>query len=123
MTGSARVEVLGESAANAALEKPRSATINRSDFMMAVPSLVAVLRIVLVASTLTLVAAPAFPQLPKAREEALAQLASADATARIEAIAWFADHGAMADAKLLNERLRDDDPYVRDYAERGLWAI
>jgi tetratricopeptide (TPR) repeat protein len=91
--------------------------------MVAVPSLVAVLRIVLLASALTLFALPAFPDLPKSREEALAQLSGADSTARMEAIVWFANRGTMADARLIEQRLRDENGFVREYAERGLWAI
>jgi tetratricopeptide (TPR) repeat protein len=86
-------------------------------------SRVAVLRIVLLASALTLAATPAFPDLPKSREEALAKLSGADSTARMEAIVWFANHGNMADTKLLEEKLRDENQFVRAYAERGLWAI
>jgi len=41
----------------------------------------------------------------------------------MEAIVWLANHGTMADAALLEKRLRDDDEGVRAYAERGLWAI
>ena len=90
---------------------------------MTVPSRVAMLRMLLLASALTLAAGPAFPEPPKSREEALAQLASAEGTARMEAIVWFANHGTMADAPLLHDRLRDENGYVRSYAERGLWAI
>jgi tetratricopeptide (TPR) repeat protein len=92
-------------------------------FVSMVPSQVTVLRIVLLAGVLTLVSAPAFPEQPKSREEALAQLAAAESTARMEAIVWFANHGTMADTGLLEKRLRDDDGHVRAYAERGLWAI
>jgi tetratricopeptide (TPR) repeat protein len=113
------------SAANAALAI--SVNINRTDFMAAfvpiVPSLVDALRIVLLASALTLVAPSAFPAPPASREEALAQLSAADAAARMEAIVWFANHGSMADTPLLEQRLRDENGYVRAYAERGLWAI
>jgi tetratricopeptide (TPR) repeat protein len=91
--------------------------------MVTKPSLVAMLRMVLLASALTLAAAPAFPDQPKSREEALAQLSGADSTGRMEAIVWLANHGSMADTKLLEERLRDENGYVRAYAERGLWAI
>lgn len=87
------------------------------------PSLMAVLRIVLLASALTAAAAPAFPDAPKSRPQALAQLAAADSTERMEAIVWFANHGTMADTGLLEQRLRDEDDAVREYAERGLWAI
>ena len=109
------------SAANAAWV--RSAKMNASDFMMTTASLVAVLRIVLLAAALTLAAAPAFPDSPKSRQEALAQLSAAESTARMEAIVWFANFGTMADAALLEKELRDDDPFVRQYAERGMWAI
>jgi tetratricopeptide (TPR) repeat protein len=88
-----------------------------------VDSLVAVLRIVLLAAVLTAAAGPAFPAGPQSRPEALAQLAGADSTARMEAIVWLANHGTMADAGLLEKRLRDEDEGVRAYAERGLWAI
>ena len=80
-------------------------------------------RIVLLASALTLVAAPAFPEPPKSRDEALTALKSAETTVRMEAIVWLANHGRMADAPLLHERLRDDSALVREYAERGLWAL
>ena len=83
----------------------------------------ALLRIVLLAAALTLPAARAFPDAPKSRPEALAQLSAAESTARMEAIVWFANFGTMADAGLLEKRLRDDDPFVRQYAERGMWAI
>jgi tetratricopeptide (TPR) repeat protein len=92
-------------------------------FGLIVPSLVDVLKIVLLATALTLAAAPAFPAQPQSREEALAQLAGAESTARMEAIVWLANHGTMADTQALEQRLRDADGYVRAYAERGLWAI
>jgi tetratricopeptide (TPR) repeat protein len=78
---------------------------------------------VLLASVLTLAAAPAFPVPPKSRDEALASLASAETTVRMEAIVWLANYGGMSDAPLLHERLRDESPVVREYAERGLWAL
>jgi len=79
--------------------------------------------IVLLAGLLTLAAAPAFPQPPKSRAAALAALASAETTARMEAIVWLANYGAMTDAPLLHERLRDESALVREYAEDGLWAL
>ena len=112
-----------ESAGNAACAVPRSANMITIDFMVTVPSLASVLRIVLLASALTLGTTPAFPEPPKSREEALAQLSGAESNARLEAIVWLANHGTMADAGLLHERLRDENPFVREYAERGLWAI
>ncbi|HUQ75039.1 MAG TPA: tetratricopeptide repeat protein [Burkholderiales bacterium] len=41
----------------------------------------------------------------------------------MEAIVWLANHGRMADTALLDERLRDESLAVREYAERGLWAL
>src|SRR2546426_1931943 len=81
------------------------------------------IRIVLLAAALTLAAAPAFPEPPKSRGEALTALASAETTVRMEAIVWVANHGGMSDAPLLHERLRDESALVRDYAERALWAL
>lgn len=72
---------------------------------------------------LTAAASAAFPAPPATREEALAQLQSSETTARLEAIVWLANYGRMTDARLLDERLRDPSGIVRDYAERGLWAI
>jgi tetratricopeptide (TPR) repeat protein len=80
-------------------------------------------RISIVLLALTLVAAPAFPAPPQSRAEALAALASPETTVRMEAIVWIANYGAMPDAGLLHERLRDESPLVREYAERGLWAL
>jgi len=81
-----------------------------------------VMRIVLLASALTLAAGAAFPEV-KSRPEALARLEAAEAPARMEAIVWLANHGEMADSARLEERLRDESPMVRQYAERGLWAL
>ena len=60
---------------------------------------------------------------PASRDQALAALASDETTARLEAIVWLANHGAMADAPRLHELLRDANPLVRDYSGRALWAI
>ena len=72
---------------------------------------------------LTLLAAPAFPAPPADRAAALAGLRNPDAAQRADAIAWIANHGSMADADLLHQRLRDRNPVVRSYAETGLWAL
>jgi tetratricopeptide (TPR) repeat protein len=77
----------------------------------------------LLAMALTAAAAPAFPQAPQTREQALAALKHADAATRAEAVVWIANRGAMSDAPLLHERLRDESPFVRAYAERGLWLL
>jgi tetratricopeptide (TPR) repeat protein len=75
------------------------------------------------ALVLTAAAPPAFPQAPQSRGEALAALQSADAAARAQAVAWIANHGLAADAALLHERLRDESPLVRAYAEQALWLL
>jgi tetratricopeptide (TPR) repeat protein len=78
---------------------------------------------VLLLAVLTMTAPPAFPEPPKSRAEALAALKNADTATRAEAVAWIANHGAMADAPLLHERLRDESAFVRGFAEQGLWLL
>jgi len=79
---------------------------------------------VLLLAIASIVWAPAaFPEPPKSRPQALAQLASSETTARLEAIVWLANYGGMADAPRLDALLRDDNALVRDYAEQGLWAL
>jgi tetratricopeptide (TPR) repeat protein len=77
----------------------------------------------LVFAMLTAAAAPAFPEPPRSRDEALAALQHADAATRAEAVVWIANRGAMADAPLLHERLRDESAFVRGFAEQGLWLL
>jgi tetratricopeptide (TPR) repeat protein len=57
------------------------------------------------------------------RAEALQALDSSDADQRAEALAWIAGHGTPADGVLLQERLRDDNAYVRNVAEQALWQL
>jgi tetratricopeptide (TPR) repeat protein len=76
----------------------------------------------LLLALLTAAATAAFPE-PQSRDEALKSLASADAATRAEAVVWIANRGAMADAGLLHERLRDESALVRSYAEQGLWLL
>ncbi len=77
----------------------------------------------ILALALTVAAAPAFPQPPQSRAEALAALQSEQAAIRAEAIVWIANRGVPADAAALRERLRDESPLVRMYAEQGLWLL
>jgi tetratricopeptide (TPR) repeat protein len=79
--------------------------------------------IVLLAAALTAAGPAAFPAEPASRNEALAALAAEETTARLEAIVWLANHGAMGDAPRLHQLLRDANPLVRDYSGRALWAI
>ncbi|MEA3193146.1 MAG: hypothetical protein QOD26_1479 [Betaproteobacteria bacterium] len=77
----------------------------------------------LLACALTAAVVPAFPEPPKSRGEALKALASPETTTRAEAVVWIANRGAMSDAPLLHERLRDESGLVRSYAEQGLWLL
>ena len=70
-----------------------------------------------------MLACAAFPQTPASRQEALASLGSSDATLRAAAVLWIARNGAEADAAPLYERLRDDSPMVRSFAEQALWML
>jgi tetratricopeptide (TPR) repeat protein len=81
------------------------------------------LKKVAIVATLTLSTTIAFPQMQGSREEALAALRSPDAAARAEAVVWIARNGAPADAAPLYERLRDEHPTVRAYAEQALWLL
>jgi len=75
------------------------------------------------AATLTLVAPVAFPQALNSREEALAALKSPDAAKRAEAVLWIARRGEAGDDGPLYERLRDETPIVRSFAEQALWLV
>ena len=81
------------------------------------------LAMLLLLAVLTAAAPRAFPEPPKSRAEALAALKNPDTKTRAEAVAWIANHGAMADAPLLHERLRDESAFVRQFAEQGLWLL
>lgn len=80
-------------------------------------------RTLLASLALTLAAGTAFPAPPATREEALAALENPVTERRAEAVVWVANHGLMHDTELLLKRLRDESPFVRDYAERGLWLL
>jgi tetratricopeptide (TPR) repeat protein len=78
---------------------------------------------VLLVAGLTAAAPAAFPEPPATREQALSALQSADAATRAEAVVWLANRGGMADAPLLQARLRDESLFVRGFAEQGLWLL
>jgi len=78
---------------------------------------------VLLGVALTIAAGSAFPEPPRSRTEALQYLKDAETTKRAEAVVWIANHGAMSDAPLLHERLRDESAFVRTFAEQGLWLL
>jgi tetratricopeptide (TPR) repeat protein len=75
-----------------------------------------------VACTLTLAVPDAIPA-PKDRAEALADLEDPRTERRAEAVAWIANNGDMQDQPLLLKRLRDESPFVRGFAEQGLWLL
>ncbi len=81
------------------------------------------LRTLLASLALTLAAGTAFPTPPASREEALAALDNPVTERRAEAVVWVANHGRMDDTALLLKRLHDGSPFVRGYAERGLWLL
>ncbi len=80
-------------------------------------------RTLLASLALTLAAGTAFPAPPASREEALAALENPVTERRAEAVVWIANHGRMYDTALLLKRLQDESPFVRGYAERGLWLL
>ena len=57
------------------------------------------------------------------RDQALKGLADADAAQRARAVNWIANHGTPADAEILRQRLADESPFVRGFAEQGLWLL
>ena len=57
------------------------------------------------------------------RDEALKALTARDPTRRAEAIAWIAEHGMPSDESALRLRLKDDNSFVRRYAEQALWVL
>lgn len=67
--------------------------------------------------------APLAFALPQDRQQALAALTDPVTERRAEAIVWIANHGTMADQPLLLARLHDESPFVRGFAEQGLWLL
>ena len=57
------------------------------------------------------------------RNEALKTLTARDPARRAEAIVWIAEHGMPSDEAALRLRLKDEDPFVRRYAEQALWVL
>jgi tetratricopeptide (TPR) repeat protein len=57
------------------------------------------------------------------REEALRGLTATEPAQRAEAIAWIAQYGMPSDDAALRLRLKDANPFVRRYAEQGLWML
>ena len=78
---------------------------------------------ILLLVALTTLAGAAFPQGPESRQEALAGLSSAEASARAAAVLWIARNGAAEDDAPLYDRLRDGSATVRSFAEQALWLL
>lgn len=57
------------------------------------------------------------------RDDALKGLADPDAARRAQAVTWIANHGTQADGEALHQRLTDESPFVRGFAEQGLWLL
>jgi tetratricopeptide (TPR) repeat protein len=57
------------------------------------------------------------------RAQALAGLDDPSAERRAAAVLWFAHNGTIADDKSILPRLGDDDPFVRELAQRGMWML
>jgi tetratricopeptide (TPR) repeat protein len=74
------------------------------------------------AATLTVEAPKAFPA-PASRAEAVAALEDPQTEQRAEAVVWIANNGRMDDQPLLLKRLHDESPFVRGFAEQGLWLL
>jgi len=72
--------------------------------------------------TLTCAPPAAFPA-PKNHSQAVAGLKHSDPAIRAEAVAWLAENGTLSDQPLLVRRLRDDNEFVRGYAEQALWLL
>ena len=68
-------------------------------------------------------AATAADPAPMNRGAALQSLASDHAAVRLAAVLRLGQVGQMADTDRLVERLRDDDPTVRDAAGMALWSV
>ena len=76
----------------------------------------------MLAATLTVGAPDAFPA-PASRAEALAALDDPQTERRAEGVVWLANHGRIDDQALLLMRLHDESPFVRGFAEQGLWLL
>jgi tetratricopeptide (TPR) repeat protein len=78
---------------------------------------------ILFAAALTVLAGAGFAQAPGSRQEAHAGLASTEPATRAAAVLWLARHGSGSDEASLYERLRDESPTVRSFAEQALWLV
>ena len=75
--------------------------------------------LMLLFSAFVLAQASAFAE----RDEALKGLSAPDPAQRAGAIAWIASNGVPSDDEALVQRLTDENPFVREIAERGLWVL
>jgi tetratricopeptide (TPR) repeat protein len=70
----------------------------------------------------TAIAQPIFPE-PGTRAEALVLLDAGDPAQRAGAVAFLARTGLATEGPVLAKRLLDDNPIVRELAERALWQV
>jgi tetratricopeptide (TPR) repeat protein len=81
-------------------------------------------RVVLLLLALIVSAAALAESIPYAnRADAVKGLRDADPAQRAEAVVWIANNGKTADDRLLQPRLADDSPVVRELAEKGMWVL
>jgi len=78
--------------------------------------------LLVLAFALTAYGPVAFPA-PADRAAALADLEHEQTERRAEAVVWIANYGSMDDQPLLLKRLLDESPFVRGFAEQGLWLL
>ncbi|MFO1323122.1 MAG: tetratricopeptide repeat protein [Burkholderiales bacterium] len=78
---------------------------------------------VLVLGLVFCTAAAAQPSLAAERAQAVKALSDPEPARRAEGVIWIAEHGTAADDKLLQPRLRDEHPQVREFAEQGMWLL
>jgi tetratricopeptide (TPR) repeat protein len=78
---------------------------------------------VLVLSLVVWVAAAAQPGPAAERAQAVKALSDSEPARRAEAVIWIAENGTAADDRLLQARLRDEHPQVREFAEQGMWML
>lgn len=73
-------------------------------------------------STLTAFAQPVFPEIAS-RQDAIAALEHVDPRGRASAIVYLGRTGLASDGPLLVKRLADENPLIRELAERSVWMV
>lgn len=68
-------------------------------------------------------AAPAQGSPAAERAQAVKALSDPEPARRAEGVIWIAENGTAVDDRLLQPRLRDEHPKVREFAEQGMWML